>query len=106
MSYEYDESYEHEGQTNEQSARAPLQPEGTYRARATTWGLGSTGGDKEQVAVTFKLLDYPGKVITYYGSFSEAALEFTVKALRTCGWTGVDISDLQGLDTNEVSLVV
>jgi hypothetical protein len=82
---------------------------GTYRARAVQWGLGETKAGKEQVAVEFVILDVdgtPGQHITWYGHFSEAALPLTVAALRACGWAGLDLSVLEGLDTNEVELVI
>jgi hypothetical protein len=69
MSDNYDDFYNDRGQTDDGSEPAQLQPEGTYRARATAWGLGPPSGDNVQLAITFKLLDYPGKQITYYGSY-------------------------------------
>lgn len=83
-------------------------PAGTYRGRATEAQLGTTSTGKEQVAISFQLLTpgYEGQHLPYYGLFTDAALEITVKALRACGWQGVDLSDLSGIDTNEVNLVV
>lgn len=83
-------------------------PAGTYRGRATEAQLGTTSTGKEQVAISFQLLTpgYEGQHLPYYGLFTDAALEITVKALRACGWQGVDLSDLTGIDTNEVNLVV
>lgn len=85
-----------------------LIPAGTYRARATEAQLGTTDTGKEQVAISFQLLTpgFEGQHLPYYGFFTEKALEVTVKALRACGWAGVDLSDLTGIDTNEVNLVV
>lgn len=86
--------------------------DGKYRARATEWALGRASTGKEQVAVQFQTVDpnspdaEPGPRITWYGYFTEGTFERTVKALRTCGWTGSDLSDLQGLDANEVQLVI
>lgn len=85
-----------------------LIPAGTYRARATEAQLGTTDTGKEQVAISFQLLTpgFEGQHLPYYGFFTEKALEVTVKALRACGWQGVDLSDLSGIDANEVNLVV
>ncbi len=87
---------------------------GRYKAKAQTWGLGETSSGKEQVAVLFELkAEEPainGLRITWYGYFTEATLETTIKALRACGWRGNDLLELEeancGVDTNEVELVV
>lgn len=79
---------------------------GKYRAKAREWDLGETGTGKEQIGISFDLLDHPGETITYYGYFTDAALPYTVQNLRTCGWKGADLTDLTGLDANEVQLVI
>lgn len=81
---------------------------GRYRARAKEWGLGESSTGKEQVAVAFEFTDseYIGQGLTWYGYFTESALDITVRALRTMGWSGTDLLELSGLDTNEVELVV
>lgn len=81
---------------------------GIYRARPLEAVLTYTAAGNEQVHISFELLDdgFEGKYLTYFGSFSEKAQEHTFKALRNCGWTGVDLSDLSGLNADEVSLVV
>jgi len=84
-----------------------LFPEGNYRARASGAGLGETKKGDPQLAITLVLLDHAGKVLNYYGSFSDKSFEFTMKALRACGWKGVDLSDgFPGIDANEVSIAV
>lgn len=82
--------------------------EGTYRARAVEAALGYTSNDTEQVAIDFELLDeeLAGKHITWYGYFTDKTLETTLKSLRTCGWQSDDLSDLSGIDANEVFVVV
>jgi hypothetical protein len=85
-----------------------LEP-GNYKGRAVTWGLGETSTGKEQIAIEFMTMDtagVEGPHINWFGYFSDAAFETTIKALRTCGWTGIDVSDLSGLDANEVQLIV
>jgi hypothetical protein len=82
---------------------------GTYRARAVSAALGETSTGSEQVAVEFELLDVEGNAgphIVWYGYFTEKTVKTTIKALRTCGWTGDLLTDLSGIDTNEVSLVI
>lgn len=79
---------------------------GTYRARALTAALGETKAGNEQVGVQLELLDHEGQSITWYGYFTEKTTEGTFKALRTLGWQGTDLSDLTGVDANEVQIVV
>lgn len=82
---------------------------GFYKAKAVTWALGETSTGKEQVAVEFALFDeegVEGPHMTWFGYFTDNTTESTLKALRTCGWVGTDLSDLQGLDANEVQLVI
>jgi len=93
----------------------PRIPKGRYRARAVTWGLGTAATRREQVAVEFELTDdeWRGQRITWYGFFgndpgrgTKTPTQITVEALRACGWQGDDISELDGLDANEVELVI
>lgn len=79
--------------------------EGTYRAKARRAQLGSTSTGKEQVAVEFEIAE-PQTRIVWYGYFTEKTVDSTIKALRTCGWQGDDLSDLAGIDANEVELVI
>lgn len=81
---------------------------GTYAARAKTWALAETSKGDPQVAVEFALLDPEAemKSLAWYGYFTENTEARTIEALRTMGWAGDDLSDLQGLDANEVSIVV
>lgn len=82
---------------------------GRYRARAIQGALGTTSTGKEQVGVEFQLMDAEGNPterITWFGYFTDKTLERTVESLRHCGWQGDDLSDLTGIDQNEVSLVI
>ncbi len=83
-------------------------PAGTYRARAVEGALGHTEGGNPQLAVQFTLLDddVQGQTIAWYGYFTEKTQERTVQALRYCGWQGDDLTDLSGIDANEVQIVV
>jgi len=90
-----------------------LEP-GIYRARAVTGELGYTNKGDEQIAVSFEILDQAGFRITWYGSFSteitgqakKSPVERTFETLRVCGWSGDDVSDLTGLEQNEVEVVI
>lgn len=81
---------------------------GTYKARAKEWGLGHAGTGAEQVAVLFEFTqgELAGRCITWYGYFSDATVERTLDSLRHCGWDGHDFVNLDGLDRNEVDLVI
>jgi hypothetical protein len=79
-----------------------------YAAKARTWGLGETDTGKEQVAIEFEILTAEAEFnhITWFGYFTEKTFDRTIESLRICGWEGNDLSDLQGLDKNEVELVI
>lgn len=81
---------------------------GIYRARAVKAQLGETSNGNERVSVEFELVDeaYRGKRISWYGYFTEKTFDVTMKALRTCGWQGDDLSNMEGIDANEVMLVI
>lgn len=90
-------------------------PEGRFKARAIEGGLGETNDGNPQVGVRFTILDeeFHGEEITWFGSFSKklgqgtkTPLERTIESLRACGWKGDDLSALEGISDNEVSLVI
>ena len=61
--------------------------EGKKIAKAVKLQFGNTKDGKPQVAINFEVLEGPdsGKYITWFGSFSEKAMEWTFKALAVCG---------------------
>lgn len=79
-----------------------------YRAKALEWALGESANGHPQVGVVFDILTENAEAprMTWYGYFSDAAWERTVESLRHMGWKGEDPSVLEGLDANEVELVV
>lgn len=83
-----------------------------YKARASEWGLGESSKGTKQIAVSFNILTENADMqrITWYGYFGDASWERTIESLRHCGWTGEDLSELEGtkggLDANEVELVI
>ena len=78
------------------------------QGRAREWALGHSKNGTEQIAVLFDYIDSNGEAstITWFGYFSEAACDRTIEALRYCGWEGDDFGRLDGLDKNEVELVI
>lgn len=81
---------------------------GTYRAKARTWALGETSKGTPEAAVEFIFThpDMEGASITWHGYLSESTFDRTVEGLRHCGWTGDDLANMEGLDANEVDLVI
>lgn len=84
---------------------------GKYRARAIEWSQvtehAKTG--TEEIRVLFQVTDegeFNGHHITWRGYFSEQTAERTIESLRYLGWSGDDVTNIQGLDANEVQIVV
>jgi hypothetical protein len=86
--------------------------DGTYEAKPLPGALlGVTGKGTECVGVEFEFVGDEGNKhrISWYGYFSEKTVERTIEALRFCGWTGNDLSDLSeigGRDDVRVNLVI
>lgn len=81
---------------------------GTFAARAQEWALGVSQGGNEQVAVLFRIIggEHDGQCLTWFGHFTEKTLDRTLDSLRHCGWASDSIAELDGLDANEVQIVV
>jgi hypothetical protein len=81
---------------------------GQYKARGVEAALGFAGTGKEQIAVLLEVSDgeKKGETITWYGYFTEQTVDRTIESLETLGWTGDDISKLDGVNRNEVQIVV
>jgi hypothetical protein len=79
-----------------------------YRARAREWTLGESSKGTPQVVVAFNILDEGAaeKALTWYGYFTDATADRTLESLKHMGFEGDDITILDGLGRNEVSLVV
>lgn len=77
------------------------------RARAIGAAIGKASTGTHQIAIEFEFLDEQGG-ITYYGPLTDAAFEYTMKAIRSAGFQGDDLSNLSSLsmDTPEVMLVI
>lgn len=79
---------------------------GRYRGKAAEWAWGMSSNKNPQLAIAFDFLDHPGQRMTRYLSFTDDAFDYSLKALRNCGWQGDNFEDLTGLDANEVQLVL
>jgi hypothetical protein len=78
------------------------------RARAINAAVGRASTGTHQIAIEFEFLDEAGG-ITYYGPLTDAAFEYTMKAIRAAGFVGDDFSDLTSLcdgSAPEVFLVI
>ncbi len=82
---------------------------GWVSAYARAWGLSGEDMSKDpQFAIAFEILEGSdtGKTITWYGTFaSDAAFEYTMKAIRRCGWTGSDLNNVELAET-PVSILI
>lgn len=80
---------------------------GDYRARAVKAQLGKAKSGNPQIGVEFELLDFTGQRIGWYGSFSDAAFDITMRGLTAAGFHGADVSDVSWVEgAPEVVLVV
>lgn len=78
-------------------------------SRAKNWALGEASTGKEQIAVSFPIPnenDDGEHFVAWYGYFTEGTYERTIESLRYMGFEGDDLTQLVGLDKNEVELVI
>src|SRR6185437_16355806 len=68
-------------------------------------GAASTG--TEQIGVPCEFVDGPNKgmQITWYGYFSDSAIDRTFESLRTLGFKGDDLGDLSSLGSPDAPVV-
>lgn len=83
----------------------PLMDEGDYPlvAVAHKWGYSSKGGEQIGVRVKFVEGPYKGRTSLWYGHFSDAAMDITIRALRALGMKGDDVRDLSGMYAPDVT---
>lgn len=85
-------------------------PAGTYTVRAIKgseqYGYAKTGTPQVGIDLEFIGGEHEGVTSTTLLYFSEAAKKYAFERLRALGWTGDDVTDLTGIDTNEVQAVV
>jgi len=86
-----------------------LIPAGKYRARALEAVLGETKTGKEQVVVRFEIQNegYEGQTVLWFAVFATEKMSRRIlEGLRACGWRGDDLSDLSGVNDNDVEIEV
>lgn len=79
------------------------------RSKAQEWALGESDNGKPYVGVSFKITDPADKqekFVGWKGFFTELTADRTIESLRYMGFEGDDVSNLVGLDKNEVEIVV
>jgi hypothetical protein len=83
-------------------------PQGRYKARCVEAALSKTSTGREQVAALLEVTqgEHAGEQLTWYGHFTDKTTERTFESLRHLGWEGDDLTDLRGIDANEVSVVI
>lgn len=82
--------------------------DGAYRAQVVEYEFGEASTGSEQIAVALDLYDGETKVgnLTWYGYFSDAAIDGTLKALQTMGWQSEDLRELDAIKGKWVQAVV
>lgn len=71
--------------------------------RAIEWSYGKSSKGNEQIVVIFGT---PEGRKAWYGSFTEAAVDFTLEALEACGWDGRSLVKLDGMGSLDVDLCI
>ena len=89
-------------------SNAEQKPKKYFRSRAKEWVLGESGNGKPHIAVSFVVKDEEGgeRYVSWRGFFIEGQTDRTIESLRHMGFEGDDLTKLEGLDKNEVELVV
>lgn len=81
-------------------------PKGFYKGRAIKgseqYGVSKNGND--QIVIDLDLGEL-GQASTFL-NFSDAAAPYAIERLRACGWKGDDVTDLTGIDANEIDVQV
>lgn len=78
---------------------------GTYKARCIKDETVPDDTESPRLLVMVDVPDLKQKfTVPLY--FTEAAAPHSFSRLRACGWTGSDLSDLTGIDANEIDIKV
>ena len=86
-----------------------LIPAGTYLAKAGEYEFGKSTKGNEQIGVAFTISqgEHTGRRVVWYGFFNtQENADRAIKSLRAAGWTGDDLTNLEGLGSVEASVVV
>jgi hypothetical protein len=80
---------------------------GTYRGRAIkgTEQYGQTSNGNDQIVIDLDLFEIGEKASTFL-VFTDKAASYSIDRLRACGWKGEDLTNLDGIDANEVDVEV
>lgn len=80
---------------------------GVYRGKAVAGSeqYGETSNHNDQIVLDLELLEL-GETVSTFLVFSEKAAPWSMKRLRALGWTGANLADLTGIDSNEVDVEV
>lgn len=85
-------------------------PAGTYKGRGVVGSeqFGVTKNGNEQIVVDLDVALADGEVrrLSTFLYFSDAAAQYALDRLRALGWTGDDVTNLAGIDANEVDVDV
>lgn len=81
---------------------------GTFVGRAQAWDLRVAKTGTEQILIKFAIEEgqHAGETVYWTGSFTDKSFDFTMESLRTCGFEGDDLSNLESLSNNQVQLVI
>jgi hypothetical protein len=84
---------------------------GIFKARAVlgTEQFGETSNGHPQLALMFRMkIDDHGSTqeASTFLIFSPESAPYSYERLRACGWEGNDLTDLKGVDKNEVDLKI
>lgn len=71
---------------------------GRFIAHAHVAKLGTTETGKDQIGVQFRLDEGPdeGELVSWYGYFTDKAVQRTLESLRHCGFVGYDLNVFDG----------
>ncbi len=107
MTYPHDTPPNDGRRPGPEDEEGPLMPAADYPITCIAAKLGYAGTKNEQIGARLRIIDGPlkGKTMLWYGSFSENAQEFTIKAMRAMGFTGNDPSDLSSMINNDVQAI-
>lgn len=75
------------------------------RAIAGSEQYGSTSNGNDQIVININLLDL-GETVSTFLVFSDKAAPWSMKRLRALGWTGSDLTNLEGIDSQDVDVEV
>lgn len=79
---------------------------GTYRVLVNQAVLATSKKGLPQVVIDFVLETGEVFPIKYYGGFAFDFIDYTFKAMETCGWDMVDLKNLSMMPKTQVDLVI